>query len=1314
MSNNINLNVNPYYDDFSDDKQYQRILFKPGYAVQARELTQLQTILQKQVERFGDHVFKEGAVITGCDYALNTKVPYVKILDTDGDAVTINNADLADYEGEVLVDDVTGLKAIIKKTTGGSESGVYKTLHVQYINQGTNGTTTAFPADSELHLESDEDITFVVAPSGTIPTGYGSLFSLKNGIIYGKGTFVIHKEQSVVVSAYSSTPSKKVGVTIVESIVGADADTTLLDPATGTYNYTAPGADRLKVSTLLEAFEPNAVTADDFNVLFELVSGKVARRYDLTDYGELNKVLARRTYDESGDYTISPFNLSIREHLNTNGNGGLYTSANGGSASKLAVGVSAGKAYVKGYEYQSYATQYFDIDKELETRDVESANISTAYGYYVLVDEVCGVASLNTGKLVNLYGGTASGAVSASKSATTAPAGTLLGTARVQSIEYHSGTIGSASCQYRLYLTEIKMTAGDFASVVTIYSSTSPAFFADIATTPAALQDTSFSTLLFPLASKHISSLDLGSGYNNDFVYKKMLTGTVNTSGVVTFSLSGDETFAFSAATTTAVANEIILVANEAMTGTPNYAIGEIIPLTSSSVTSLSTTSMTIDIGTMSSSYGVTAYVSVRKTDTSPRNKTLRKSRYVKLQISKNFTNATASTASATITGLTLAADDVAAGDKVYNSSNQLLGTVQSFSTGSGTITLAANSAYNVSAATITVAHPNYNITTSTVTGPLTLGQYDVIKINSILTGSAATAFASLTTDSTDVFELNTGQTNSFYDLSYISKKSQETYDFSSVNNKRLLVNFDYFEHSSSSSLGGYFSVDSYPLPVQGVAAGASEIEWIEMPRYKTPNGLEIELRDVLDFRGTVTARAGITTSIATTILNPEVYTESTKTFLSGIYIPHPQEEFTTDYAYNLGRVDRVILNVEGEFEILTGVADPTPIARPQPASAMTLGTISVPPFPAVSAKVARSENRKNNAAVITPVENRRYTMRDINDINQRLENLQKYTELSFLEQKLLNSSFASSAGDERPKNGILVDDFNDHSRGNTEDPNYSCAIFNGILQPTLKPLNSRLDVASLTNAVRQSKDVFIVVEQTGGAYAYEAGQTVTDSSSAATGVIKHVVTMATDVTTNYSWVRLYLEDVSGAFGLGNTITSTTSGGDPVTGTIPADITDETNMLAASLPLVLRPDAIVTAAAGNIVTLPYSHAAYAENPYASESINTTNKLLFTYEGTIALTPSCDPWFDEENAPEGDAFTLPNTGSTTWFASVAAPPRAAVPASSGTGSTSGSGTSSDTGTSYSSSGYGGTGSAGQQYYYNPSTGAYEPDYTNQLI
>jgi hypothetical protein len=65
MALDTNFNVNPYYDDYDEDKKFLRMLFKPGFAVQARELTQLQTILQKQVERFGDFVFKDGSVVTG-------------------------------------------------------------------------------------------------------------------------------------------------------------------------------------------------------------------------------------------------------------------------------------------------------------------------------------------------------------------------------------------------------------------------------------------------------------------------------------------------------------------------------------------------------------------------------------------------------------------------------------------------------------------------------------------------------------------------------------------------------------------------------------------------------------------------------------------------------------------------------------------------------------------------------------------------------------------------------------------------------------------------------------------------------------------------------------------------------------------------------------------------------------------------------------------------------------------------------------------------------------------------------------------------
>ena len=80
MALDTNFNVNPYYDDYDEDKKFLRVLFKPGYAVQARELTQAQTLLQKQVERFGNHIFKEGSIVIGGMTTINTKSrKYIKI-----------------------------------------------------------------------------------------------------------------------------------------------------------------------------------------------------------------------------------------------------------------------------------------------------------------------------------------------------------------------------------------------------------------------------------------------------------------------------------------------------------------------------------------------------------------------------------------------------------------------------------------------------------------------------------------------------------------------------------------------------------------------------------------------------------------------------------------------------------------------------------------------------------------------------------------------------------------------------------------------------------------------------------------------------------------------------------------------------------------------------------------------------------------------------------------------------------------------------------------------------------------------------------
>ena len=63
MSQKTNLNVSPYYDDFDANQNFYRVLFRPGFPVQSRELTTLQSILQNQIESFGNNIFKDGSVV---------------------------------------------------------------------------------------------------------------------------------------------------------------------------------------------------------------------------------------------------------------------------------------------------------------------------------------------------------------------------------------------------------------------------------------------------------------------------------------------------------------------------------------------------------------------------------------------------------------------------------------------------------------------------------------------------------------------------------------------------------------------------------------------------------------------------------------------------------------------------------------------------------------------------------------------------------------------------------------------------------------------------------------------------------------------------------------------------------------------------------------------------------------------------------------------------------------------------------------------------------------------------------------------------
>ena len=127
----LNLNISPYYDDYDEDKKFVRVLYVPGRAVQARELSQAQTLQQKQIERFANYFFKQGSIIDGCEQTLDTSMRYVK-LQSNYNSVEV---EVADFELKDIVGANTGVKAYVGIVTD-LEGEDPKTLFINYTTSG--------------------------------------------------------------------------------------------------------------------------------------------------------------------------------------------------------------------------------------------------------------------------------------------------------------------------------------------------------------------------------------------------------------------------------------------------------------------------------------------------------------------------------------------------------------------------------------------------------------------------------------------------------------------------------------------------------------------------------------------------------------------------------------------------------------------------------------------------------------------------------------------------------------------------------------------------------------------------------------------------------------------------------------------------------------------------------------------------------------------------------------------------------------------------------------------------------------------------
>jgi hypothetical protein len=504
MAQKTNLNAAPYFDDFNAENNYHRILFRPGFAVQARELTQLQSALQHQIEAHGSHIFREGAMVVP---GQGTTQSYysLKLASTfNGEQV-----DPSQYYNVDSPTTITGATTGVTAKVIGFKAATttdQPLLYVSYERAGSDFTTTVF-ADGEnitantAITHSTQSYATGVAAVTTYTSEYtetngataaqlasaagpasrtGLAYRIESGIFYIRGFFVNNVAETLVLNNYGPDYTGTVGFAVTETIVTPESASSLLDNSTGSSNFAAKGAHRLSISVALSAIAPTTDTTN-FISLVDIKNGKSSIIGRTTPYAQLADEFARRTNDESGSYTVRPFEFRLQESVDvsvgTQNLIGKYalgaTTDDGNTASSdlLALIVSPGKAYIKGYELEKTQSTIKDINKAREFETINAGISTFDAGNYSLITNVFGTPDITsiTGestafKTIQFY--------DAANTTRGAANGNLIGVGRARGIEYYSGTAGSnaaaTGAQYKLYMFDIrpfiKLTLSDTPS----------------------------------------------------------------------------------------------------------------------------------------------------------------------------------------------------------------------------------------------------------------------------------------------------------------------------------------------------------------------------------------------------------------------------------------------------------------------------------------------------------------------------------------------------------------------------------------------------------------------------------------------------------------------------------------------------------------------------------------------------------------------------------------------------------------------------------------------------------------------------------
>lgn len=1027
----IDFNTEPYNDDYAEDDKFYRILFRPSFAVQARELTQLQTILQQQIARTGDHLFKQGAMVIPGQISLDLDAEYIKLVPLyNGVAVETFINQLQDA---TIVGQSQSLKATVIKVQSSSPTDP-TTLYVRYINSGNNGTTKRF-ANGEVITTADGLYSFQAVADAA--TGQGSICTIERGVYYVNGFFVLCDKQSLVLEKYSVTPSYRVGLKITESIVTPEDNEQLLDNAQNSYNFAAPGAHRYFIDLTLTKISLTDTADKDFIELLRTDEGVNQKIVNKTEYSYLEKTLARRTYDESGDYTVRDFAIDVREHRTNKrgtwtsntpiligdvitygsntyfaknsgttastppthtsssaydgpGNTGInwqYTTSPTynrgifmeGDESKLAIGLEPGKAYVRGYEVEKTGTQYVAVSKAREYSQADNAFLYPEMGSYVLVTNLYGTPPITTNGLINLRD-----QLTVTRDVA---AGSVVGTARVRAIEWDNGTLGSTTATYKLFLYNITMNTGkEFNRHVKQLELTSWGFTADVNPITTALigSVTAAGTTVTGTGTSFLTDLVAG-----DYIY-------VNGAGYRVASIASQTSLTLGTSLT-ATGSAYSLIKSKIVDSDKDALIFK---MPYRMVRGLRSST-----GTNDTSYTVMGVFSATCT-----------AGVVQISTSSG------SFASGAVTGNYIltsnSTGDVILPSAVANNGTSCSITISTAYNGQTiTVVAAVNKTGSLSTekTKTLVSGATKTFTTLATATPtrLYLGKADGWRLTSVKmdTGSFSSPSGTYTIDISDRYTFDDGQRSTHYDLCSIVLK-----DGYIPPSAPILVEFEYFNHSN----GDYCSVSSYPSTV-------------------AYTDINPTLRDSLDFR-------------------PRMNDDGTT--LTITQLPKRGSNVSTDFTYYMPRKEKIAIDINGNFFNVSGSSSLAPGEPPDPSTGMVLYKLSLDAYTGTT-----------DSLLIEKQDNKRYTMRDIGKLEKRIDNLEYYTSLSMLEQSTESFKITDSTGLDRLKNGFIVDNFAGHAVGGTTSPDYICSVDmeRGELRPFYTMQNVNMIEKNINNSQRSA-----------------------------------------------------------------------------------------------------------------------------------------------------------------------------------------------------------------------------------------------------